>query len=195
MKRFEGKKIGLGLTGSFCTLDKTLTAVETLLGEGAELIPILSYSVNLWDTKFGTSQSWKDRLHQMGCPEPVVTIPGAEPFGPTTPLDVMLVAPCSGNSLAKMAHGITDTPVLMAAKAQLRNSRPLILAISSNDGLSANAANIGLLLGRKNVYLVPFWQDDCHKKPHSLLADMSLIADTTACALAGKQIQPLVLQK
>ncbi len=193
--RLSGIKIGLALTGSHCTLSRVLPEICRLRQEeGAEIMPILSESVDCTDTRFGTAASWKAALLAAGCQPPVRSITEAEPIGPRGLCDAVVIAPCSGNTLAKLAGGIVDSPVLMAAKAQLRNGRPLVLAISTNDGLGMNARNIGLLLNSKQVFFVPFGQDDPFGKPNSLVADMRRIGDTLAAAISGQQIQPILLQ-
>ena len=190
--RLKGVKAGFALTGSHCCLNDVLPQVQKLVAEGAEVFPIISSAVNTTDTRYGTSDKWKSILKEMTGREAVATIVGAEPIGPQKTLDVLVVAPCSGNTLAKLANGITDTPVLMSVKAQLRNQRPVILGISTNDGLSMNAKNIGLLLNVKNIYMVPFGQDNPNGKPNSLMARWSLIVDTILEALKGKQYQPIL---
>lgn len=146
------------------------------------------------DTRFGKAQDFVDQIEEMCGQKLITTITEAEPIGPRRLLDLLIIAPCTGNTLAKMANGITDTAILMAAKAQLRNERPVLLAVSTNDGLSNNAANIGLLLNRRYVFMVPFGQDDPHGKSRSLVADMTLIPSAAAMALEGKQIQPLLVR-
>jgi len=192
--RLEGVKIGFALTGSHCTLDEVMPRIQQLTDEGAEVYPIISYSVDQMDTYFGTAQKWRDLLKNITGKDPINTIPGAEPVGPKKLVDVIVVAPCTGNTMAKLANGITDTPVLMAAKAHLRNMRPLVLAISTNDGLGMNAKNLGLLLNTKNIYMVPFGQDSPTGKPNSLKSRMDLIIDTIEHALQGKQLQPILVQ-
>lgn len=191
----NGKKIGFAITGSHCTIDEILPQVERLVQAGAEIYPILSLAVDSTDTRFGTAQKWKETIKKYTKQPIITTIVGAEPIGPQKILDVLVVAPCTGNTVAKLANGITDTPVLMAIKANLRNQRPVILAVSTNDGLSMNAKNIGLLLNTKNIFMVPFGQDNPHGKPNSLVADMSKILETIEVALEGKQIQPLLVAK
>lgn len=185
-------KIGFALTGSFCTIDNVLPQMEKLVGMGADIVPISSYAMDRTDTRFGLARDFKNRIVEITGKDPITTIQGAEPIGPQALLDVLVVAPCTGNTLAKLANAITDTPVLMACKAQLRNERPLVLAIATNDGLSANAQNIGRLLGRRNIYFVPFGQDDHVKKCNSLVASNELIPETIEMALQGRQIQPLL---
>ncbi|MCL6477016.1 MAG: dipicolinate synthase subunit B [Peptococcaceae bacterium] len=191
--RLKGVKIGFALTGSHCTLDEIFPEMESLKKEGAELYPIISYSIDQTVSIYGSPEKWKSELVRITGREPINTIAGAEPVGPAKMFDVMVIAPCTGNTLAKLANAITDTPVLMAAKAHLRNQRPLVLAFSTNDGLGLNAKNIGLLLNTKNVFVVPFGQDNPAGKPNSLKAKTDLITDTILLALEGKQIQPLLI--
>jgi len=146
------------------------------------------------DTRFGKAEDFKARIKEITGKDIIASITGAEPIGPKALLDVLVVAPCTGNTLAKLAHAVTDTPVLMACKAQLRNERPVVIAVSTNDGLSANAPNIGMLLNRKHVYFVPFGQDDPVKKCNSLVAKMDRIMDTVKLAVEGKQIQPVIVE-
>jgi dipicolinate synthase subunit B len=190
----KGLKVGFALTGSFCTIDAVLPYMEKLVEEGAEVFPILSYAMDTMDTRFGKAEDFKARIKEITGKDIIASITGAEPIGPKALLDVLVVAPCTGNTLAKLAHAVTDTPVLMACKAQLRNERPVVIAVSTNDGLSANAPNIGILLNRKHVYFVPFGQDDPVKKCNSLVAKMDRIMDTVKLALEGKQIQPVIVE-
>ena len=187
----EKKRLGLALCGSYCTYEKLFAAAQPL-AERYELIPILSDTAAETDTRFGTAAEHIKRLMAL-CGRPVITtIAEAEPLGPKLPLDALLIAPCTGNTLAKLSLGITDSSVTMAAKAHLRNGRPLVIAFSTNDGLSGSAENIGRLLNRKNVYFVPFGQDDPEKKPRSLQADFSLLAPAVEAALQGRQLQPIL---
>lgn len=188
----EGKKIGLALTGSFCTLAKVMTEIERLVKEGAEVYPILSYSVDQFDTKFGKAQMWKDKLFELTGKELITTIVDAEPIGPKSYLDIIVVAPCTGNTISKIANAITDTPVTMAVKAHLRNQKPVVICLATNDGLGANAKNIGLVMNMKNLYFVPLTQDDPVKKVNSLVADTELILPTILGAFDGKQIEPVI---
>ena len=185
------KKLGLALCGSYCTYE-TLFAAAEQLKEDYELVPIMSETAARTDSRFGTAGEHLRRLEALTGRTPVTSIAKAEPLGPKEPMDALLIAPCTGNTLAKLAHGITDTCVTMAAKAHLRNGRPLVIAFSTNDGLSGSAENIARLLNRKNVFFVPFRQDDPVKKPCSLQADFSLLGDTVAAALDGKQLQPIL---
>lgn len=191
--RLSGVRVGFALTGSHCTLDEVLVQLDALVKEGAEIYPILSEAVDLTDTKFGPAEKWKEIIRQYTDKPLINSIVKAEPIGPGGLLDVVVVAPCTGNTLAKLACGITDGPVLMAVKAHLRNLRPVVLAVSTNDGLGANAKNIGLLLNTKHIYLVPFGQDNPAGKPNSVKARMDLIVDTVVQALQGKQIQPVLI--
>lgn len=186
-------RVGFALTGSHCTLAEIMPLLKNLVAEGAEVYPIVSQSVNELTTKYGSAEQWKDMLEEITGKPVINTVVKAEPIGPGKMLDVMIVAPCTGNTLAKLANSIVDGPVLMAAKAQLRNQRPVILAISTNDGLGMNAKNIGLLLNMKNIYLVPFGQDDPQEKPNSLKAKMDLLPATILTALQGRQYQPLLV--
>jgi len=191
--RLEGIRVGFALTGSHCTLDEIFIELKNIKNEGADIYPIISYSVDETVSRFGSPDKWKKELASLTGKRGINSIVGAEPVGPEKMLDVMVIAPCTGNTLAKLANAITDTPVLMAAKAHLRNQRPVVLAISTNDGLGLNARNIGLLINTKNIYMVPFGQDNPTGKPNSLKAQTSLIIDTILQALEGKQIQPVLL--
>ena len=191
----RGKTVGVGLTGSFCTMRKVLNELRRLKSvPGVELVPILSENVQRLDSKFGRAAEWCEALAAMGAREPILTIPQAEPIGPSACLDVLMLAPCTGNTMAKLACGITDGPVLMAAKAHLRNQKPLLIAPASNDALAANAKNLGLLLNSKNVYFVPMGQDDPLKKPSSLIFDTQMLLPALALAVQGRQIQPILRQ-
>ncbi|MGM9542415.1 MAG: dipicolinate synthase subunit B [Candidatus Limivicinus sp.] len=185
------KRLGLALCGSYCTYEKLFQAAEKL-AETYDLIPIMSENAAETDTRFGTATEHIKRLMLLSGHKVVTTIAEAEPLGPKTPLDALLIAPCTGNTLAKLAHGITDTAVTMAAKAHLRNGRPVIIALSTNDGLSGSAENIARLLNRKHFYFVPFRQDDPATKPRSLQADFSLLEETVRAALQGRQLQPIL---
>ena len=191
--RFDGMKIGFALTGSHCTLAEVIQIIDQLKKEGADITPIISYSVDQMDTRYGEAIYWKTKLKEITGKEPLRTIPEVEPIGPQKLFDCVVVAPCTGNTLAKMANGISDTPVLMAAKAHLRNLGCVVLAVATNDGLGTNAKNIGILLSTKNIYLVPFGQDSPINKTNSLVAHMNKIPDTILAALQGKQIQPILV--
>ncbi len=193
--RLFGKNIGIAMTGSFCTLAEMICEIEILIKEeGAVITPILSEMVDETDTRFGRAVGWKDELERIGCKPPILTIPQAEPIGPRGMFDVLVIAPCSGNTLAKLANGITDGSVLMAAKSHLRDQRPVVLSVSTNDGLGFNAKNLGILLNSKNIYMVPFGQDNPKEKANSLRSDVSKIAETVVEAMFGRQIQPVLLQ-
>ena len=193
--RLKGVKIGFGVTGSHCTLKRTFAAAHRLVEEeGAELFPIFSPSVLETNTRFGSASGWKREMVQLSGHEIITTIKDAEPIGPRHLLDVMVIAPASGNTIGKLVNGIVDTPVLMAAKAHLRNGGPLIIAVSSNDSLGISGKNIGLLCNMKNVYLVPFGQDDPVHKPNSVVAKMELIPKTVISAINRTQIQPILIE-
>ena len=190
-----GCTIGFAITGSFCTIAEILPQIKLLAEAGAEIIPIVSYTVGQLDTRFTKSMELKQTLTEITGHSVIETIPDAEPIGPKKLLDILIVAPCTGNTLAKITHAVTDTPVTMAVKAHLRNHRPVVLAISTNDGLTANAANIGSLLNRKGFYFVPFGQDDPIGKAASLAAQNDLILETVIEAMESHQIQPLLRQR
>lgn len=189
----NGLKIGFALTGSFCTFSKIIPEIEKLVNEGAEVYPIISDSVDRFDTRFGKADDWKAKLKNATGKDIISTIVDAEPIGPKSLFDVLVVAPCTGNSLAKIANAVTDTSVTMACKAHLRNQKPLVVSISTNDGLGGSAKNLGLLMNMKNVYLVPFGQDDPIKKPNSLVAKTEMIMPSILEALKDKQIQPVLV--
>ncbi|HZK27395.1 MAG TPA: dipicolinate synthase subunit B [Thermoclostridium sp.] len=188
-----GKKIGFGLTGSFCTLDKALVQMERLAFLGADILPVVSYMVKSTDTRFGSAQYFLDKIRIIAGKDYIDTIVNAEPIGPSTKLDLMVVLPCTGNTLSKLATGITDTPVTMACKAHLRNNRPLLLGIATNDGLGSNAKNIGLLQNTKNIFFIPFRQDSPEKKYTSLICRMDLFINAVEASLEGEQIQPVLV--
>ncbi|MBQ8408682.1 MAG: dipicolinate synthase subunit B [Clostridia bacterium] len=185
--------IGYALCGSFCTFSNSFEVLKLLKKEYGEIIPIMSFNAFQTDTRFGAREEWIRKIEQL-CEHGIIhTIEDAEPLGPKISLDALVIAPCTGNTLAKLANGITDTPVCMAAKAHLRSDRPLVIALASNDAMSANLGNLGTLLSRKNIFLVPMLQDDPVKKPHSLVADFSLVPKTLEEALRGKQTRKLFL--
>lgn len=186
------KTIGFCLTGSFCTFSKAMKAVRALVESGANVIPIMSDTAYNTDTRFGKSDEFRNILSVCTGNDIIKSIKEAEPIGPKGYLDLLIVAPCTGNTLAKLAAGIADTPVTMAVKAHLRNQKPVLLAVSTNDGLGAAAKNIGMLLNSKNIYFVPFGQDDYIKKPNSLVADMTKINEAAEAALENRQIQPIL---
>lgn len=189
----ESLRVGFALTGSFCTFEKALRAMEATAKVYPRLLPIFSETAGATDTRFGRSADFLQAATEI-CGHGVIdSIRAAEPIGPKQLLDVLVIAPCTGNTLAKLATGIADTAVTMAAKAHLRNGRPVVVAVSTNDGLAGAARNIGELLCRKHYYFVPFRQDDPVGKPTSLVADMEQIPATVTAALAGQQLQPLLL--
>ncbi|NSW90661.1 MAG: dipicolinate synthase subunit B [Firmicutes bacterium] len=190
---FDGIKVGFALTGSFCKIDDVFPEIEKLIKEGATVYPIISGSINNNDTRFGRAEDTKLKLEVLTGNKIISTLVEAEPIGPKSLLDILVVAPCTGNTLSKLANGITDTAVTMAVKAHLRNQKPVVIAISTNDGLGANAKNIGLLINTKNIYFVPFGQDDPVKKCNSLVSKMDMIVPTMVEALKGKQIQPVLV--
>lgn len=187
--------IGFAMTGSFCTFSRVIPEIRTLTELGAEVYPIMSEMAYSTDTRFGKSADFIRTVNEMTGREIIHSISAAEPIGPKHYLDALVVAPCTGNTISKMASGITDSCVSMAAKAHLRNGRPLVVAISTNDALSNCAKNIGMLMNVQNVYFVPFNQDDPVKKPNSLVADMQMIAPTLEKALDGIQIQPMFSER
>ena len=185
--------VGFAFCGSFCTLAQAMTALEAVKARYEKVIPIVSETVAATDTRFGNAHDFLREMERICDHRVIQTVKAAEPIGPKKLLDALVICPCTGNTLAKLAHGVADTSVTMAAKAHLRNGRPLVLAPSTNDGLGAAAANIGQLLNRKHVYFVPFRQDDPAGKPTSLVADFDLVPAALERALAGEQIQPLLL--
>ncbi|MCL2633380.1 MAG: dipicolinate synthase subunit B [Oscillospiraceae bacterium] len=187
-----GTKIAYALTGSFCTFEQTLEQMEVLVAKGAQVIPIMSETAYSTDTRFGNAREFHERIKRICYCEIIHTIVGAEPIGPKKMADVLIVAPCTGNTLAKLANSITDTCVTMAVKSHIRNSRPVILCVSTNDALAGSAKNIGKLMSTKHYYFVPMRQDDYAEKPTSLVADFSLIPETIIHALNNKQLQPVL---
>ncbi len=186
-------RVGFALCGSFCTFSKVIPEIDRLAALGYDLYPIMSGAAWQTNTRFGAAADYINHLEEI-CGKPVIkTIEQAEPIGPRKLLDVLVVAPCTGNTIAKLAHAISDSPVTLAVKSHLRNARPIVIAVSSNDALSANAVNIGSLLARKNIFFVPFGQDDPIGKPYSMLADMTKIEDTVNAALEGRQLQPILV--
>lgn len=185
--------MGFALCGSFCTHQKVLSELQNL-SDTYDILPIVSETAAATDTRFGAAADFLGQIEAITGRRPIRTVKEAEPIGPKALLDVIVIAPCTGNTAAKLAQGVTDTAVTMAAKAHLRNNRPLLLAPSTNDGLAASAVSIGSLLPRKYIYFVPFGQDDPERKPTSLVADFSLVADAAQAALEGRQLQPLLLR-
>ena len=187
------ERIGFAMCGSFCTHKAVLDALRELTERYETVVPIVSETVSFTDTRFGSAEELMETLYRMTGKEPLCDIPSVEPIGPKGLLDVLVIAPATGNTLAKLAAGITDTAITMAAKAHLRNGRPVVVALASNDGLSGGAKNIGELLVRRNYYFVPFGQDDPYGKPCSLIADFTKIPETVEAAIHKEQVQPLLL--
>ncbi len=188
------ERVGFAVSGSFCTHEQVLKALEQLAAVYETVIPIASEASAFTDTRFGTSEELLERLKDLTGQEVLCDIPSVEPIGPKKLLDVLVIAPATGNTIAKLASGIADTAVTMAVKSHLRNGRPVVVAVSSNDGLAAGARNIGELLVRKNYYFVPFGQDNAAAKPCSLVADFGKIPETVDAALRGEQLQPVLLR-
>lgn len=192
MTDLKGARVGIAMTGSFCTFQSAFSAFEALKAAGAELYPIQSENAYCLDTRFGAAQQMRQRLEDIAGREIWHTLQQVEPIGPKKLLDLLVIAPCTGNTLAKLANAIADTSVTMAAKSHLRNSRPVLIGISSNDGLARSARNLGALLAEKHFFFVPFRQDDCNGKPFSLVADLTLLPEAASLALEGKQMQPIL---
>jgi len=188
----KGLNIGYCMCGSFCTLSNSLKQMKELIDLGGKITPVMSYSVLNTDTRFGTADFFINSVREITGQEVISTIKDAEPIGPKNYIDIMVVAPCTGNTLAKLNRGIVDTPVLMAVKAHLRNNKPVLLALATNDALSSNFENIGGLMNKKNFYFVPFGQDDYIKKPKSMIACFEKIPQAIEKALNGHQIQPIL---
>lgn len=191
----QGKRIGLGITASHCTYEEIIPVIQSLKDNGATVVPVITHSVLTAATRFGTGEEWIQRIEEVTGERVISTIVGAEPFGPSTPVDCMIIAPMTGNSISKLANAATDSPVLMAAKATLRNGNPVLIGISTNDALGLNAANIAKLLNMKNVYFIPFGQDDPYNKPNSLISDFTLMVPAAAAALEHRQLQPLLIMR
>jgi dipicolinate synthase subunit B len=191
--RLKSVKLGIALTGSHCCLNDVIPQLRILVSEGAEIFPIISHSVDTTDTKFGSSEKWKKEIKDITGRDATTSMVEIEPIGSQKLLDILLVAPCTGNTLAKLANGITDGSVLFSIKAHLRNQRPVVLGITTNDGLGMNARNIGLLLNVKNLFMVPFGQDNPTGKPNSLVAKWDLITETLLEAMRGRQYQPVLV--
>ena len=189
----KGKKIGFVLTGSFCTFSKVIPKIKDLKALGADIVPIMSDNSYGLDTKFGKAKDIIKQIEDITEKEIIHTIQDAEPIGPKHLTDIMIVAPASGNTIAKLAIDIIDTPAVMAVKSHLRNNLPVVIAPSTNNGLGAAAVNIGALLNRRNFYFVPFKQDNPITKPRSIVFDCNYIVKTIECALDGEQIEPIIL--
>ncbi|MEY8402418.1 dipicolinate synthase subunit B [Oscillospiraceae bacterium 44-34] len=190
----EDKTVGFAVCGSFCTHARAMEALERVKARFARVVPIVSEATADTDTRFGKAHDLMREMERICDCRVISTVKDAEPIGPQKLLDLLIICPCTGNTLGKLAAGVTDTSVTMAAKAHLRNERPVLIAPSTNDGLAASAASIGTLLPRKYIYFVPFGQDDFEKKPTSLVADFSQVADAASAALAGRQLQPVLLR-
>ncbi|REJ35058.1 MAG: dipicolinate synthase subunit B [Bacillota bacterium] len=193
--RLRGKTIGIGISGSHCSYDEVLPEIARLRDEGAAVVPVVSETVRTTDTRFTAARMLRERLTELTGHEPIDSIVDAEPTGQKKTFDAFVIAPCTGNTLARLANAFTDGPVLMAAKGTLRNQRPVVVAVSSNDILGGNAMNLALLLMRKHIYFVPFGQDNPDEKPTSCVAEFRLIVDTVAAALEGRQLQPMLIQR
>ncbi|MHC1750693.1 MAG: dipicolinate synthase subunit B [Cellulosilyticaceae bacterium] len=194
MNTLKDLKLGVALCGSFCTFAKAVTLIETLVNMGVNVYPIMSFNAYTISTRFGRAEDFIDTIETLTGKPIIHSIAAAEPLGPKSIVDALLVAPCTGNTLSKISMGITDTPVTLAAKSLMRNGKPVILAISTNDGLGINLKNIGTVMNNENIFFVPFGQDDFVKKPYSLVADLTKAPDTVLMALDKKQIQPVVIQ-
>ncbi|MDY0408201.1 dipicolinate synthase subunit B [Virgibacillus soli] len=190
---FEGKRIGFGLTASHCTYEAVFPQIERLMELGAEVYPVVSYNVKNVDTKFGKAKDHIEKIETITGKKVIATIPDAEPLGPITPLDCMVIAPLTGNSMSRLANAITDSPPLMAAKATMRNQKPVVLGIATNDALGLNGVNLMRLMASKLVYFIPYGQDAPFKKPNSLVSNMELLSETVDHALQGKQLQPVLI--
>ncbi len=183
--------VGFAMSGSFCTFDRVIVQINELVKAGMEVTPILSFNASSLDTRFGKAEDFRRRLIELTGREPMTTLTQVEPIGPKGLFDIMVVAPCTGTTLGRLANGLSDTPVSLAVKSHLRRSRPVVLAVSTNDALGASMRNIALLKNTKNIYFVPMSQDDAENKPNSLVADFTRISDTMAAAMNGIQLQPL----
>ncbi|MCA1040827.1 dipicolinate synthase subunit B [Bacillus infantis] len=191
----KGKKIGFGLTGSHCTYDAVFPEIEKLVNAGAEVLPVVTSTVQNTETRFGAGEDWIERIENLTGNKVIDSIVKAEPLGPKIPLDCMVIAPLTGNSMSKFANAMTDSPVLMAAKATLRNQSPVVVGISTNDALGLNGMNLMRLMAVKNIYFIPFGQDDPVKKPNSMVARMTLLSETIEAAITGKQLQPVIVER
>ena len=191
----KGKKIGFGLTGSHCTYDAVFPEIEKLVQAGAEVLPVVTFTVKNTETRFGKGEDWIQRIEDLTGNRAIDSIVKAEPLGPKIPLDCMVIAPLTGVSMSKFANAINDSPVLMAAKATLRNLKPVVLGISTNDALGLNGVNLMRLMATKHIYFIPYGQDDPEKKPNSMVARMPLLMETVEAAISGRQIQPVISGK
>lgn len=192
---WSDKTVGFALSGSHCTFEEVMPQIQRFVDAGANVIPIISQSLLTTDTRFGKAEDWRKQLKERTGNDIISSIVEAEPLGPNKTLDVLVIAPCTGNTVSKLANAMTESAVLMAAKAQLRNLRPVVIAISTNDGLGLNMVNIARLMATKNIYFVPFGQDAPLTKPNSLVARMDLLMETCEAALAGRQLQPVLIER
>lgn len=190
-----GKKIGFGLTGSHCTYDAVFPEIEKLIKAGADVVPVVTHTVKNTQTRFGAGEDWVHKIETLTGKAVIDSIVDAEPLGPKMPLDCMVIAPLTGNSMSKFANALTDSPVLMAAKATLRNRKPVVLGISTNDALGLNGVNLMKLMAAKNVYFIPYGQDNPVTKPTSMVARMPKLLETVEHALRGEQIQPVIVER
>ena len=191
----KGKRIGFGLTGSHCTYDAVFPEIEKLVNAGAEVLPVVTFTVQSTDTRFGKGEDWITRIEELTGHKVLDSIVKAEPLGPRIPLDCMVIAPLTGNTMSKFANAMTDSPVLMAAKATLRNQNPVVVGISTNDALGLNGMNLMRLMATKNIFFIPFGQDDPVKKPNSMVARMTMLTETIEEAVNGKQLQPVLVER
>jgi dipicolinate synthase subunit B len=191
----NGKRIGFGLTGSHCTYDAVFPEIEKIVNAGAEVVPIVTGTVKNTTTRFGKGEDWIKRIEELTGHKVIDSIIAAEPLGPKVPVDCMVIAPITGASMSKFANALSDSPVLMAAKATLRNQNPVVLGISTNDALGLNGVNIMRLMSTKNIYFIPYGQDDPFRKPNSMVARMSMLVETVEEALLGKQVQPVIIER
>ncbi|WP_338469802.1 dipicolinate synthase subunit B [Niallia sp. XMNu-256] len=191
----NGKRIGFGLTGSHCTYDAIFPEIEKLVNAGAEVIPVCTFTVKNTTTRFGKGEDWVNRIEELTGNKIIDSIVAAEPLGPKVPLDCMVIAPLTGASMSKFANALSDSPVLMAAKATLRNQKPVVLGISTNDALGLNGVNLMRLMATKNIYFIPYGQDDPVNKPNSMVARMTMLQETVEAAIAGKQLQPVIVER
>ena len=190
--KLKGKKVGVALTGSFCTYEKVFVQLRKLKEEGAEIVTIFSNASQTIDSRFGSPEDFMKEAEEITGSRPLLTISQAEPIGPKSLLDLLIILPCTGNTVAKLANGITDSPVVMAAKAHLRNEKPLLISISTNDALGMNMKNIGILLNVKHIFFVPFGQDAPEKKPNSMIAKTEMLIPAAEAALEERQYQPVI---
>ncbi|MFE7061847.1 dipicolinate synthase subunit B [Bacillus haimaensis] len=191
----KGKRLGFGLTGSHCTYDAVVPELKKLVDAGADVLPVVSFTVQNTNTRFGEGEAWIKRIEEITGNKVIDSIVKAEPLGPKIPLDCMVIAPLTGNSMSKLANALTESPVLMAAKATLRNHKPVVLGISTNDALGLNGMNLMRLMSTKNIYFIPFGQDAPEKKPNSMVARMEMLVPTVLHALENKQVQPVIVER